>query len=231
MFFKNSRMKRAVMLGLALPLIALVCARTLARRRSPVVREASLDEIADFFRRRHKRVLTFLGYSGNEYERPIALLRYARQILAHFDPAHTIVNIGATQVGIGAIYPLAKRMGFVTTGIVSTRARKTEAGNALSHHVDFVFFVQDDTWGGYLPGTEQLSPTSAAMVGNSDVVVAIGGDDIARDELRAAKHAGRRTLYIAADMNHAKARRTAQSKGMPEPTDFTGAAADASAAS
>lgn len=219
------------MLGLALPLIALVCARTLARRRGPVVREATVEEIADFFRRRRKRVVTFLGYSGHEYERPAAMLRYARQVLGHFDPAHTIVNIGATQAGIGAIYPLAKRMGFVTTGIVSTRARKAEGGSALSHHVDFVFLVQDDTWGGYLPGTEQLSPTSAAIVGNSNVVVAIGGDEVARDELRAAKRAGCRTRYVAAEMNHAKARRTAQRKGMPEPTDFAGAAADASAAS
>lgn len=216
------------MLGLvALPLIALVCTHTLARHRGPVVREVSLDEIADFFRRRRKQVVSFLGYSGKEYERPAAMLRHARQVLAHFDPAHTIVNIGATQAGIGAIYPVAKRMGFVTTGIVSTRARKSEVASALSHHVDFIFFVRDPTWGGHLPGTEQLSPTSAAMVGNSDVVVAIGGDEIARDELRAAKHAGLRTLYIAADMNHARARRAAHSKGMAEPTNFIGAAAEA----
>ena len=92
--------------------------------------------------------------------------------------------------GIGAVYDLAKRQGFLTSGIVSTQAKESKA--ALSPQVDIVFYVKDDTWGGLLPGTERLSSTSTAMVENSDVIVAIGGGEVARDELIAAKRLGKR---------------------------------------
>jgi hypothetical protein len=75
-----------------------------------------------------------------------------------------------------------------------------------------------------LAGTEELSLTSKAMVENSDLIIGIGGGEVARDELVAAKRLGKKVRFIPADMNHQKARDSARKKKLPEPTDFRGAA-------
>lgn len=180
------------------------------------------SEVAKFFAGQNKTVVTFVGYSGAGYEDEASMLASAREVLSDHDPGATIVNIGATEDGIGAVYELAKSRGFETTGIVSTQAK--EYGATISASVDHVFFVEDESWGGLIAGTDQLSPTSEAMVGFSDVVVAIGGGEVARDELLAAKARGKATRFFAADMNHAIAREKAHRKEQPEPTDFRGAA-------
>jgi hypothetical protein len=187
-----------------------------------IVKEASPEEIKAYFKAKHMTVLTFLGYSGAEYENQAGMLAQAAKILAQFDPKATIVNLGATPQGIGAVYDLAKRQGFLTTGIVSSQAKKQQV--ALSPNVDIVFYVPDDTWGGFLPGTRRLSPTSRAMVECSDVIVAIGGGEVARDELLAARQLGKRLTYIPADLNHRIAREKARQNSQPAPTDFGGAA-------
>jgi hypothetical protein len=186
------------------------------------VTEATPQQVSRFFASKHSRVVTFFGYSGAGYEDADAMLQQASALLDKYDSKRTIVNIGATAEGIGAVYELAKRKGFRTAGIVSTQAR--EQGVPLSPCVDFVFYVKDSSWGGYLPGTTSLSPTSTAMVATSNVLIAIGGGDVARDELLAAKRRGKRVTFIAADMNHQIARDKAASKGLPEPTDFRGSA-------
>jgi predicted Rossmann-fold nucleotide-binding protein len=187
-----------------------------------IVKEATPEEIQAFFKKKKMTVLTFLGYSGAEYEDKAEMLKQAAKILAQLDPKSTIVNIGATPQGIGAVYDLAKSKGFLTTGIVSTQARENKV--ALSPNVDMVFYVKDNTWGGFLPGTKCLSPTSKALVENSDVIVAIGGGEVARDELLGARQLGKRVQYIPADMNHQMAREKALKKSQPEPTNFGGAA-------
>jgi len=186
----------------------------------PTDREATPEEIRAFFTGKGMRVLTFLGYSGAEYENKAMMLEQAERILDQFDPKKTIVNIGATPEGIGAVYEAAKRKGFLTTGIVSTQAKKSNA--TLSPCVDIVFYVRDSIWGGFRPGTEELSPTSKAMVENSDVLVAIGGGEVARDELIAARQAGKRVQFIPADMHHLIAREKALKNAQPVPTDFRG---------
>ena len=187
-----------------------------------IIREATPKEIRDFFKARNMRVLTFLGYSAAEYENKASMLEQATKILDQFDPKRTIVNIGATPEGIGAVYEIAQRKGFSTAGIVSTQAKATNV--KLPPCVDIVFFVKDATWGGFDPQTKRLSPTSTAMVENSDLIVAIGGGDVARDELTAAKRLGKQVRFIPADMNHQIARERALKKGQPPPTDFRGAA-------
>ena len=143
-------------------------------------------------------------------------------MLSKFEPRRTLVNIGATEEGIGAVYDLAKGRGFATIGIVSALAR--EESVALSRCVDDVFFVRDTTWGGRLPGSSALSPTSTAIVQASRMIVGIGGGAIARDEMTAARRAGKRVIFVPADMDQERAREAARAKGQPPPTDFRGAA-------
>jgi hypothetical protein len=178
-----------------------------------------------FFAARARPVLTFLGYTGSGYEDEAAMLDHAEQVLNAADPRTTLVNIGATAGGIGAVYALAKRLGFETTGIVSTQARAN--GVAMSAFVDTVFEVPDASWGGFVKGTTRLSPTSQAIVDCSDLLVAIGGGEVARDELLVAQQRGKATRFIPADMNHAAAKARALKEGRPEPTDFSGPTAAA----
>jgi hypothetical protein len=217
-----------VVLVTLLPLAVAGCAPSgtpvgqTAAKGAPVERRATSQEIAAFFKSANKTVLTFAGYSGAGYDDEAAMLRAAEHILDEFDPKTTIVNIGATAEGIGAVYRSAKSRGFLTTGIVSSQAKQYNV--ALSPYVDNVFYVEDPSWGGVMKGTQRLSPTSEAVVANSDIVVGIGGGDIARDELIAAKNSGKRVRFIPADMNHQKAKESARKKGLPEPTDFRGSA-------
>lgn len=209
--------------NLSFCLLPMLLACTAPGLSTTTIRESNPQDIRAFFKSKNRDVVTFLGYSGAEYENKALMLEQASQILAPFDPAKTIINIGATPEGIGAVYELAKRKGFITSGIVSTQAKETKV--TLSAFVDVVFYVKDDTWGGFLPGTEKLSPTSAAMVENSDMLVAIGGGEVARDELIAATRLGKRVQFIPADMNHRIALKEALKKAQPAPTDFRGATA------
>lgn len=183
--------------------------------------------VSSFVEQQRKEVLTFVGYSGAGYEAPATMLAHASRVLDAQDPGQTLVNIGATAEGIGMVYELARAKGFNTIGIVSTLAR--DEGVPISPCVDFVFFIPDSQWGGRLSGSNRLSPTSAAIVANTTTLVAIGGGDIARDELLAARRAGKSVTFLAADMNHQIAIDKAQSKGLPEPTDFRGSAHTADA--
>lgn len=212
----------SVLFGAVFPALTLNAAP--AQGGGAQLRVADVEDIARFVRAQGKDVLTFVGYSAAEYEDREAMLAHAERILAQHDPRTTLINIGATAEGIGAVYDLAKRRGFTTLGIVSQLAR--DEGVRLSPHVDHVFFVPDDSWGGMGADGRTLAPTSAAIVANSSRVVGIGGSDIARDELRAARAAGLAVEFIAADMNHAIAREKARRKGQREPSEFRGSAGD-----
>jgi hypothetical protein len=195
---------------------------TAASTEAADIKDATVEEIKSFFERQNKKVLTFAGYSGAGYENEALMLEQAERVLEEFDPAQTIVNGGATAEGIGAVYALAKRKGFPTTGIVSSQAKQYNA--ELSPYVDYVFYVEDATWGGFIEGSEQLSPTSKAMVENSDIIVGMGGGEVARDEMIAARRLGKEVRFIPADMNHQKAIEKAKKNGLPAPTDFSGPA-------
>lgn len=222
MIMERAQSKRRVAFCVAL--LALLFGRVAVGCDQPsTIKDASPKEIHAFFEEKKMTVITFVGYSGAEYENKTMMLEQATRILDQFDPDRTIVNIGATPEGIGAVYETAKGKEFPTAGIVSTQAKDSKT--KLSPCVDIVFYVKDAAWGGFLPGTETLSPTSEAMVENSDMIVAIGGGGVARDELIAAKRLGKRVQFIPADMNHQIAREKALNKGQPVPTDFRGAAA------
>ena len=136
-------------------------------------KSTTIEDIRAFFKSKQKTVLTFVGYSGAGYEDEASMRKQAERILGEYDPTKTIVIIGATPEGIGAIYEIAKRKGFLTTGIVSSQARQYNV--KLSPYVDHAFYVEDSTWGGFVVGTKELSPTSKAMVENSEIIIGIGG--------------------------------------------------------
>ena len=106
-----------------------------------------------FFRRFNKPVLSFFGYSV-AYEDQEAMLAIVRKGLSKITPDEVLVNIGATASGIGAVYPLAKAMGFTTTGIVSSVA--AEHMENISESVDHVCFIADTQWGFRMAGTDRL---------------------------------------------------------------------------
>jgi hypothetical protein len=176
------------------------------------------EEVIAFFLRQRKTVLTFYGYSGMGYEDETAMLEIARKVLSGYSPDTTLVNIGATSVGIGAVYPLAKSMGFETAGIVTNMALAYPGG--ISDSVDHVCFVKDTQWGGNLPDSDQLSPTSRAMVECSDILVGIGGGGISQVEMLAGKAQGKPVYLYPADMNHIRALNHAKKMGLPPPESF-----------
>jgi hypothetical protein len=167
----------------------------------------------------HRHVVTFLGFSGAGYEDPAAVARLIERALSAFDPDSVTVCAGATAEGIGVVYAIARRRGFRTIGIVSSLAQKE--GVAFATDVDTIYVIADESWGG-LMSDGKLSPVSSAMVGAADEMIAIGGGDIARDEISAGKVAGKPVRYIAADMNHRAAIDKARKASRAEPTDFRG---------
>ena len=57
---------------------------------------------------------------------------------------------------------------------------------------------------------------------NSDMIVAIGGGEISRDEVTFAGHHALEVLYFPAEMNREKALAKARQKGLAEPVEFLG---------
>jgi hypothetical protein len=174
-----------------------------------------------FFSAQGKTVLTLLGFSAS-YETENIMLQLVKVVLSGYSPETTLVNIGATEGGIGAAYSLAKSLGFTTTGIVSTKA--LDEGAKISEAVDYVCFIADEQWGGKLPDSNELSPTSKAMVACSDVMIGIGGGEISRDEMAAAKEQGKPVYFYPAEVSHAWAIQRAQRMGLPNPDSFWGEA-------
>lgn len=209
-----------LMIGLA-PIVSFAQGNAVPNCKPRIGNATTVEAVRAYYKERGRTVLTFMGYSGAEYEDKAAMLSRAEAILDALDAKTTIVNIGATIDGIGAVYELAHRKGFETTGIVSSQARKS--GATLAPCAGTVFFIDDDTWGGLIEGTKNLSPTSAAIVSVSDRIVAIGGGDVARDEFEAARRLGKKVEFFPADMNHEIARAKAKKNNQPAPTDFRGA--------
>ena len=181
-------------------------------------------EAVSFIRSRGKAVLTFYGYSGMGYEDEKGMLKTAQEVLSHYLPGETLITIGATEVGVGAVYPLAKSMGFETAGVVTTKA--LEYPEDISTVVDHICFIKDNQYGGKLPDSDELSPTSRAMVDCSDILVAIGGNEISRDELLEGRKQGKPIQYFPAEMNRERAIRRANYLKRGPPESFLGSVHD-----
>lgn len=178
------------------------------------------EQAIAFFKTQNKTVLTFYGYAV-DYQNASEPRKTVREILLQYAPNTTLVNYGATRAGMGAVYEVAKVMGFTTTGIVSTLA--LEFPDQISPDVDHICFIADTTWGGILPDSNELAPTSKAMIACSDILIAVGGGEISRDELIAAREQGKPIQYYPAEVNHDWVLENARNKGQPPPDSFWGA--------
>lgn len=67
------------------------------------IEEASPATVSTAVKSGGRTVLTFVGYSVAGYEDRVAMLAVAERVPDEFDPAKTIVSIGATADGIGAV--------------------------------------------------------------------------------------------------------------------------------
>ena len=186
--------------------------------------EMTPEEAVAFFKSQGKTVLSFFGYSGNQYEDVGGMLDVADRVMFQHSPEHTLINIGATETGIGAIYRMAKSKGFITTGIVSEMA--LQYPDDISEAVDFICFIKDTQWGGKMPNSNELSPTSQAMVLCSDILIGIGGGEVSRDEMMVGKEMGKSVRFYPAEANHEVTIRRATKLGQPKPESFWGAAHD-----
>ncbi len=180
------------------------------------------DEIISQVKALGKTVYSLFGYSLLGYEDRDQVMGEITKELEQLDPKTTIINIGATEEGIGYAYKIAKKMGFDTIGIVSTQA--LFYSGKFSEFVDKIYIVNDSNWGGYLPNTNKLTETTKAFLGVSDVISAHGGGENTAVTLAEADKLGISTLYSPAEMNHEIATSHAQNNHMAAPTDFHGAA-------
>ncbi len=183
-----------------------------------VIQEVTAEQAINIMKNRGKEVVTFIGFSGAEYENQNALETVLKNELSKLNPKKVLINIGGTPDGIGKLYETAKEMGFETSGIVSSKAKK----EYISAFCDKTYMIKDPTWGGFVGTTKVLSQTSKAMVHSSHKVIAIGGGAVGRDEFLSAKSLGIPAVYFPAEMNKAKALAKAQKAGKEAPTEFRG---------
>jgi hypothetical protein len=62
------------------------------------------------------------------------------------------------------------------------------------------------------------------MIDSSDVLIGIGGNEVARDELLAGRNLGKPLQFFPAEMNHEWAIGNAKKAGLPPPASFMGSA-------
>ncbi len=182
----------------------------------------SADEVISQVKALKKNVYTLFGFSKLGYENWNEVSLKIGEELAKLDPKTTLVNIGATEDGIGAAYKMAKEMGFETIGIVSTKA--LSYSGKFSDFVDRIYIVNDSLWGGYVPGTKKLAETTKAFLAVSDIISAFGGGENTAVTLKQALEMGIEVRFTNAEMNHEKAKTESVIKNKPLPENYIGEA-------
>lgn len=186
------------------------------------------ETVRRFFASRRKRVLYFAGYGELGYQDETSFRTIARNVLGASNVDEILVHAGTLlreegHDGVAAIYAIAKEMGIETSGIHPSVAMDFAETHRVSPHCDHVFFVEDATWGGFLGGGDEPSPTLRLHLEVSDEAIVIGGGKHAADELRAFSMSGKPVRYFAAEMNHEFTRAWTERAGVSVP-DMRGAA-------
>ncbi len=187
--------------------------------------------IARFFQALHKHVIYFSGYGELGYEHANIVRDVALAVFSEHEPDNlialtgTLLRVGG-HGGIAEVYDVARELGIRTAGIHPSVARRFAETHRVSPSCDDVFFVEDESWGGYLTALGEPSPTLRVHLDVADELVAVGGGKHAADELRAFFLRGTGVRYFPADMNHATTRAWSRRAGA-DIRDFRGAAYDA----
>ncbi len=166
-------------------------------KNSHKVHEVNVHQILDKKTKIGKKVLTFAGYS-QDYQDLNGMLTEAYKILNKEDPSKSIVNIGGTSLGIGAVYNIAKAMGFETIGVVSSNIKQAPYDwQTISANCDKLFIVHDPSgkWGG-LDDKGHVTNTSIAMVYVSDEMFVLGGGAVSGVEMTCMLDSGKLVKYI-----------------------------------
>jgi hypothetical protein len=161
------------------------------------------DEIIKLIKLKEKKIFTLFGYSVLGYESKEEMLRVAEEELSKLSRDEWVIAIGATEEGIGACYEIAKKLSFETIGIVSTQA--LSYSGKFSDFVDMIYIVNDELWGGYIPGTKKIAETTKVFLSVSDYILALGGGSNTAVTLTVANEISLPFTYIPFDMNHALA--------------------------
>lgn len=178
----------------------------------------SPDEAVAQIQKIGKKVYTLFGYADLEYENKPEVMAQIELELRALDPATTIINIGATEEGIGAAYEVAKKLGFETMGVVSNRA--LNYNGKFSSDVDRIYIINDvlRLWGGYIPGTKDAAPVSTVFLRVSNTISAYGGGEHTAMVMReAVRRGGIDVKFTPAEMSHKKAKSTGKSVDVKGP--------------
>ncbi len=150
----------------------------------PTIHDAQAPaDVRAYFQAKKAKVVTFFGYSGAGYEDEggdaVAGARQAPRLRSR-DNAREHRGDGRRD--------WRRLSGGQGAGLLDhgDRLEPGEAGAGRPGPLlDVVFYVTDTTWGGFADAkARRLSPTSQAMIENSDVLVAIGGGEVSRDEIQ-----------------------------------------------
>lgn len=195
---------------------------------TPDLPVSSPDAIVAAIRGWRKSVVTFLGFGELGYQDRTTLEAAIRAELRRHRPDQVIINTGTLitegfRRGIADVYEYARESGFTTTGIHPSVALHYPKRHYLSPFVDHVFFVYDETWGGWLDQAGQRSPTLETLIAVTDEVVVIGGGKHTAEEMQAFLDSNRPVRFYAAEMNHGVAREWFAGRGEPD-VDYRGAA-------
>ncbi len=169
------------------------------------------DEAILLIKESNKKIFTLFGYSALGYERVDDIGVKIKEELMTLNKEEWIINIGATEEGIGFAYAIAKELGFTTMGVVSTQA--LSYSGRFSPYVDRIYIINDDFWGGFIPGTKKLADTTKVFLGVSDTISAYGGGENTAITLHEASILSIPIRFTEADMNHEKKDRVMLKKG------------------
>lgn len=164
-----------------------------------VSKPTSPDTALERIRSSGRIIHSIFGFSGLGYRHPDDVMQAVENDLRQLNPDITTVAIGATEEGIGAAYKVARDLGFTTLGIVSSKSIVYDG--RYSDFVDEVVIVHDTEWGGYVPGSTDMTPTTQVFVKGSDSIAAYGGGQITAVSIREAKKRGVKVTYTPAEMN------------------------------
>jgi hypothetical protein len=188
----------------------------------------SASDIKRFFAAQSKYVISFAGFGELGYQDAGVVAHVAEEVLGHADLGRVLVNGGTLlrtdgQNGIGQIYRIAKEFGIETSGIHPSVALGFMKTHYPSPFCDHVYYIEDDTWGGFLAGTSEMSPTLRILLEVTDELVVIGGGKHAADELEAFVEHNKAVRYYPAEMNHEATREWCARSGT-RIRDFRGSA-------